>query len=598
VSATLLGKFAASTVNAADTQNYSIAGGGGPTSELRTQAVFRQGGTLTHLWCFVSGNSIDAGTSTLKSRIDAANGNNVLSIGFGATGEFEDTTSSDTISAAQKVNTQLVTSGTTGGMVVRGISATFTPTVHHTKLIGYVAVATAITTSASTTVYIPPGGATDTTATEANAQWKTRTAGTWRNIQINVRTNNRSDATTFKSRVNGANGNQSASITASTTGWFEDTSNTDTVADGDLLCYELATGGGTGSLSHWLTYSELDNSAGAFALITADAAGTAIGINLTNYVGFSGVTNRLSTTESRVYVNSAIGFTAAKLRCYVSANTHANAATLKSRINTANGAQSVSITASTTGWFEDASNSDSVVAGDLLAAQIVTGATSGSLTLHTIAMTGTVGSGSQTLTPDAAVVTWTVPTATIVPGSVTLSPSAAVVTWTANGPTIAPGSVTLLPDAAVVTWTANNPTIVPGSVTLTPDVAVVNWTANDPSISANVTLPVSAAVVNWTALSPAIIPGSVTLQPNPAVVQWTANDFTIPGGVQILTPDAAVVTWVSNGVTLTLQSCPILAGCTDNYFTYQIEGYVPIPMPADCPVFSGCLDQLFTYSVE
>lgn len=204
----------------------------------------------------------------------------------------------------------------------------------------------------------------------------------------------------------------------------------------------------------------------------------------------------------------------------------------------------------------------------------------------------------QTLTPDPAVVTWTVPSAAIVPGSVTLSPSSAVVTWTANDLAIVPGSVTLSPAAAVVTWTANTPTIVPGSVTLTTDAAVVNWTANDPTISANVTLPVSAAVVNWIALSPTIIPGSVTLQPNPAVVQWTANDFTIPGGVQILTPDAAVVTWVANGVTLTLQSCPILAGCTDNYFTYQIEGYVPTPMPADCPVFSGCLDQLFTYSVE
>ena len=87
--------------------------------------------------------------------------------------------------------------------------------------------------AASTTLYLVCGvGARVASTTEAGAQVTYRSAGTLSLLYFRVYENSRGSST-FGTRVNGVNGNQSVSIGASTTGEFEDTVNTDSIVAGD-----------------------------------------------------------------------------------------------------------------------------------------------------------------------------------------------------------------------------------------------------------------------------------------------------------------------------------------------------------------------------
>lgn len=231
-----------------------------------------------------------------------------------------------------------------------------------TMLLAAAAASVPAISAASTTAYLAPiGSATITTTTEAEVQLKIREDGTLSNFGLNILSNGRSTATVFGTRKNSGAGSQSVSVGASATGRFEDTSNTDDLANNDLINYYYTTDVGTGSIS-W-------NAIGAvYAPDTGDAG----------YIGFTGTATLLGADRFYGFSSSAAGtvgegglgreiyesVTVSKLRAYVSLNTRTSATVFRTRKNTANGNLSVSIGALTTGEFEDTSNSDSLVATD------------------------------------------------------------------------------------------------------------------------------------------------------------------------------------------------------------------------------------------
>ncbi len=73
-------------------------------------------------------------------------------------------------------------------------------------------------------------------------------AGTYDNLTVNVGTNTRSVAPHFRLRINAVNGNLDITISASTTGVFSDTVNSDTVVIEDLIAWMYDDNGGTGSI--------------------------------------------------------------------------------------------------------------------------------------------------------------------------------------------------------------------------------------------------------------------------------------------------------------------------------------------------------------
>ena len=74
--------------------------------------------------------------------------------------------------------------------------------------------------------------------TELNIQSPLASAGTLERMAVQINANGQAGITIWKIRINGADGNQTISIPASTTGFFQDVTNTDTTAVGDLVCYQ------------------------------------------------------------------------------------------------------------------------------------------------------------------------------------------------------------------------------------------------------------------------------------------------------------------------------------------------------------------------
>jgi len=88
----------------------------------------------------------------------------------------------------------------------------------------------------------------DENTTEADQQTPTPANMTVGNAHVNVTANSRDAVVTGRIRIAGSNGNTAISITASTTGVFGDTSNTDVLTQADLITYMWDFAGGSGSL--------------------------------------------------------------------------------------------------------------------------------------------------------------------------------------------------------------------------------------------------------------------------------------------------------------------------------------------------------------
>ncbi|HTU00053.1 MAG TPA: hypothetical protein VMF58_18530 [Rhizomicrobium sp.] len=82
----------------------------------------------------------------------------------------------------------------------------------------------------------------DATANESFEQFKCLTGGLWRNMACNVDSNDFNHNTIVANRINAANGSMSFSISANTSGYFEDLSDDDSVSAGDLLDYGFIQG--------------------------------------------------------------------------------------------------------------------------------------------------------------------------------------------------------------------------------------------------------------------------------------------------------------------------------------------------------------------
>lgn|SRR3990167_1218419 len=342
-------------------------------TENVVQILFRTAGTFSNLYINVLTN--DRAASTLRTRVNAGNGNQVVTITGSTTGKFEDTSNTDTVTAGQEWATEIV--GGAGGTtftysVVQLLFAASSNTVAR-----YSCAAVANTSNSATRYSLLSGPGTLIT-TEAQAELRFVGSATLKNMAVNVTANARTSTTTFRSRINAANGALVVSVTSGTTGVIEDTSNSDSVTAGQDINYSVATG--TGS-SESITYSiavDAETTDSSSHLFAGGSPG-AIATSVTTYAPCGGL-NEFNTTEGNAQAEANLAFTASDLEINLSANGIETNSTLRFRVNGANGNQAVTITGSTTGWFTDAVNTDSVVAADLINYQLVTGAAGTNLT--------------------------------------------------------------------------------------------------------------------------------------------------------------------------------------------------------------------------
>ncbi len=343
------------------------------TTEANAQIVHRTAGTYSKLLAYISANGLN--TSTIRLRIGGVNGNQVLSIGENATGFFEDTTHTDAIAAGNLVSLSVV-ADSGSDMMLRQLRLFFESTSVTETVTRYAAYGTQIYDVASVTVYNYLAGIVDPdgTTTEAHAQFKFKTAGTLKNLNCYISANTR-PATTVRTRINGGDGNQSLSIGASATGWFEDVAHTDAVAVNDLCNYSVALGTGTNALyfesigCDFITINNKLQLFGQHSQIFYEG--------ITSYLTLTGG-NKNDATES----NQSLKFPfvtkfVSNLEINISDNTINGTSTLKTRIDGGNGNQSISITAATTGWFEDTVHTDTFLPANVINLILAAGGTSG-----------------------------------------------------------------------------------------------------------------------------------------------------------------------------------------------------------------------------
>lgn len=374
---------ASTTLYAALTANCRISGS--VLTETFLQTTYRSAGVLSNLYVNILTN--DRAASTLRTRKGAANGSMLASITGSTTGKFEDTVNTDTVTAADKWNYSLTTGA--GGTVFtfNCIMSLFAATTNTVTRVGGFMEDTRST--ASTTFVGPLDGDLQSVASGADTLNGVtyRTAGTLKNLFINIEVNSRTTTSTLRSRKNSANGNLSISINSAVTGVLEDTTNSDTVASGDLIAYSLTLGTGSENLSTDTLSADFSttNSQGMYNACSGN--GQTINAGVTTYTVFSG-SLRFNTTESNMILESNLAFVSSLLQCNISANTIALDSTLRLRKNSANANQVVTITALTTGIFQDTVNTDTITAADTLNHQIITPSTATSLTIRSISTLG------------------------------------------------------------------------------------------------------------------------------------------------------------------------------------------------------------------
>jgi hypothetical protein len=214
---------------------------------------------------------------------------------------------------------------------------------------------------------------------EAGLQRTERTAGVRSGLYINVVTNTTTSASTITFWVNGANGNQTITIPAGTTGVFTDDVNTDSIADGDEIAYQVVTGGGgiigVVALSTIFTPTNANETVSPWvggAGLESPAASTTYFLPL---IGFAA----LETTEANRQFKSPIAGTLRNLYSYTGDNGRSTDTIYTVRINGVDTGITVTVAGGATGVFEDTTHEVSVAVGDLISLSAVTGTGTGDI---------------------------------------------------------------------------------------------------------------------------------------------------------------------------------------------------------------------------
>lgn len=223
------------------------------------------------------------------------------------------------------------------------------------------------TVTDGTTRFIPIGGHLSTlSATEADVENPVRTAGTASKLFVRVTQNGVNQNSTLTLRQNRADTSLVATITASTTGEFEDTTNSVSLAATDEIDWEATVPAVAGTNTITISvigmlFTPTDTSKtvtvlggrGPFNFATASA---------TRYLMPQEV--QLASTESPVELYARGDYTHRNLSVEVSANARTTNTVFVSRKNGADGALTVTYGNVETGVKEDATNSDTLTSGD------------------------------------------------------------------------------------------------------------------------------------------------------------------------------------------------------------------------------------------
>lgn len=348
------------------------------SNEAFSTITCRTPGTASNLRAIILFNNRTSST-TLVYRANGADGNQTITIGAGVAGTVEDTTHTDTLADGDAMAVKSTTgAGSAESLAITYIGMSIAVTSGSAKQIA--ASGSVGSSTASLTQYLPVAGALGQNNSENTARIYAPVALTLSNLQVYVSANARTTTTTYTSRNNGANGNQSVSYTSGQTGLKEDTTNSDSVTAGNHFCAKRVTSTGTGTITTKIVSCKVVTDGVGFPVFAKGTGNTG-----TDYYTFMSGDLEAGLTEADYAYPVPFNVTATNVTASVSANTSTTDVAVKLRINGADGTGVATITASTSGGFRDTTNSDDVPAGDTLNYS-VTGATTGNPVIRAIGM--------------------------------------------------------------------------------------------------------------------------------------------------------------------------------------------------------------------
>lgn len=212
-------------------------------TETNCQYTLRRATTFSNLRVLVRFNNLNTGTTVVTFRINAANGNQTVSIGSGVSGAFEDTTNTDAVAVADEVNYQIVVSGTSGQISTALIQ------MAHTSVGREMLTCNGNTVSTTNDNYNVPEGTDQIQTTELSTQKTARAAFTAKNLLVNIISHGASQGVDYFLRLNTANSALTLNVPQNTTGLFEDTTNSVSIAAADVYNYFKDHGAGAGGIT-------------------------------------------------------------------------------------------------------------------------------------------------------------------------------------------------------------------------------------------------------------------------------------------------------------------------------------------------------------
>ena len=306
-----------------------------------------------------------AATSSVTTRLNGADSSQTVSITASTTGTYIDTTNTVSVTAADTIGYKLVVGSTSGNFYISSISANFESAGQAQGVLSAVG-GVSTTTASVSRFYVPTGNLATAQSTETNAQAAMPAPGTLSNLRIVVSAA-RATATTFRTRINGANGNQSVSITG--TGVFEDTTNSDTVTVGLPVTISTTTGTGVDTLT--LVHASLlytPSTAQMSPVLSGPASAVTLSSGVTRYYNPQGLLSA-ATSEPGSQQIAPVAGTISNFLIDVASNGSISTTTWVFRVAGVDTALTFTVPATSTGVFSDTTHSATAAVGDLLSAK-------------------------------------------------------------------------------------------------------------------------------------------------------------------------------------------------------------------------------------
>ncbi|KKL94824.1 hypothetical protein LCGC14_1860840, partial [marine sediment metagenome] len=349
-------------------------------SAFVVRATMRASYTLSNLLVTVSSNPLTTMDVDVRFIVNGSPGNQSVTIPFGATGTFEDTTNSDSLADGDTAYTD-VTAGNEPAVIELEVCSYILDSGGIQDYFTICAKEYDTQQAANATTYSTLFGTSRFGSTEADTQYIFRQSITYRNLYCYVYYNDLQGASTLRSRKNGANGNQSVSIASGATGAFEDTVNTDDYVAGDTGNYQAVVGGMSGRFIA-ISLVSMHGTSAARNSAYGDVTGLTIGWGLTEFVALESGQGTTEATESPAQCKARGQFIARNLFCRVIANNLDEATTIALRKDGSSMDAVVTVGAGATGTFEETASITKTNPGSLLCYLVDTeGSTAGLLTI-------------------------------------------------------------------------------------------------------------------------------------------------------------------------------------------------------------------------